>query len=278
MNSFVGNLVYVKVRRVRELFPPGLRKLWKNWEMRAMVLTSLSLQIILNFLGSRRKHTNRIWIRIILWCAYLMADWIATVALGVILDNLGNVVEEIGQDRRLDPDVELTTFWAPFLLLHLGGPDTITAYSLEDNELWLRHLLGLGVETGVALYIFIMAWTGSRLSILSILMLCAGIIKYGERTWALRSASNEEFRASMVTPADPGPNYAKFMQEYSLKQYEGFQVIAEEITKVHVAVDTSSIQNDSQNAPQLHIAYEFLQVFKRLFVDLILGVDDRERS
>ncbi|XP_060670099.1 uncharacterized protein LOC107435107 [Ziziphus jujuba] len=274
MNSVVGSLVYVKVRRVTEIFPPRLRKLWKNWELRAMVLTSLSLQIILISLGNRRKHNSRIWIRIVLWCAYLMADWIATVALGVILDNLGNVVEEIGKDGRLDPDVELTAFWAPFLLLHLGGPDTITAYSLEDNELWLRHLLGLGVETGVALYIFIMAWTGSRFSILSIPMLCAGMIKYGERTWALRSASNEEFRASMVTPADPGPNYAKFMQEYSLKQYEGFQVIAEEINEVHVPVDDSSIQN----APQLRRAYDFLQVFKRLFVDLILGVDDLERS
>ncbi|KAI5012756.1 hypothetical protein ZWY2020_025022 [Hordeum vulgare] len=37
-------------------------------------------------------------------------------------------------------------FWTPFLLLHLGGPDTITAYSLEDNELWLRHLIGLLFE------------------------------------------------------------------------------------------------------------------------------------
>ncbi|KAH7527880.1 hypothetical protein FEM48_Zijuj05G0013400 [Ziziphus jujuba var. spinosa] len=123
-----------------------------------------------------------------------------------------------------------------------------------------------------------MAWIGSWLSILSILKLSAGIVKYRERTWAFRSASNEEFRTSMATLADPGHSYAKFIQEYSLKQYEGSQVIAEEINEVHVAVDTFSVQNDSQNAPQLHIAYEFLQDFKRLFVDLFLGVDDRECS
>lgn len=46
-------------------------------------------------------------------------------------------------------------FWAPFLLVHLGGPDTITAYSLEGNELWLRHLLNLVVQVGVAFYVFV---------------------------------------------------------------------------------------------------------------------------
>ena len=79
-------------------------------------------------------------------------------------------MESIGKDGSRSESIKLTAFWAPFLLLHLGGPDTITAYSLEDNEFWLRHLLGLGVQTGVALYIFISAWTASHLSILSILI------------------------------------------------------------------------------------------------------------
>ena len=92
-------------------------------------------------------------------------------------------MESIGKDGSLSESIQLTAFWAPFLLLHLGGPDTITAYSLEDNELWLRHLLGLGVQTGVALYIFVLAWSASHLSILSILIFCAGIIKYGEMQW-----------------------------------------------------------------------------------------------
>ncbi|KAL4628885.1 hypothetical protein ACB092_05G270000 [Castanea dentata] len=49
-------------------------------------------------------------------------------------------------------------FRAPFMLLHLGGPDTITAYAVQDNELWLRHLVGLVVQSGVALYIFLLSW------------------------------------------------------------------------------------------------------------------------
>ncbi|KAB8094794.1 hypothetical protein EE612_022137, partial [Oryza sativa] len=33
----------------------------------------------------------------------------------------------------------LVAFWAPFFLLHLGGPDSITAYELEDNQLVTRR-------------------------------------------------------------------------------------------------------------------------------------------
>jgi hypothetical protein len=31
--------------------------------------------------------------------------------------------------------------WAPILLVHLGGQDCITAYNIEDNEMWKRHVL-----------------------------------------------------------------------------------------------------------------------------------------
>ena len=134
------------------------------------------------------------------------ADWVATVALGVISNNPGDTTESIGKDGSLIDEIQLTAFWARFLLLHLGGPNTITAYSIEDNELWLRHLLGLGVQTGVAVYIFLTAWTGSELSILSIPMFCVGIIKYGERTWVLMSSSNAQFRESILTPLPIIPN------------------------------------------------------------------------
>ncbi|KAK3220125.1 hypothetical protein Dsin_014095 [Dipteronia sinensis] len=109
----------------------------------------------------------------------------------------------------MNANTELTAFWAPFLLLHLGWPDTITAYALEDNELWLRHFLGLAVQTGMAIYVFILAWTGSHLSILYLYMFFAGLIKYGERTWVLRKASIETIRESV---ADEGINFSEFSQ------------------------------------------------------------------
>ena len=260
-----------------ELFSPRLRNLWTDWELRVLVLLSLILQVVLIFFGNRRKYTRRIWIRIVLWCAYLMADWVAAVALGVISNNLGEVLKSTGKDESLNDGIQLTAFWAPFLLLHLGGPDTITAYSLEDNELWLRHLLGLSVQTGVAFYIFLIAWTGSQLSILSTLMFFPGIIKYGERTWVLRSASNEQFRESMLTSPDPGPNYSKFMREYTVKQFEGFDVRADEVIVAQVLYLPFE-NNTIPDATELVAATDLFKSFKRLFVDLILGFEDLDNS
>ncbi|KAL0009784.1 hypothetical protein SO802_004892 [Lithocarpus litseifolius] len=187
-------------------------------------------------------------------------------------------MESTGKDGSLSESIQLTAFWAPFLLLHLGGPDTITAYSLEDNELWLRHLLGLGVQTGVALYIFVSAWTASHLSILSILIFCAGIIKYGERTWVLRSASNEQLRESMLIPPKPDPNYSKFMREYTLKKFEGFHVKASHVIEAQV-VHIPEVENKFiPDATELVKADDLFQNFNRLFVDLILSSNDREKS
>ena len=84
-----------------ELFSPRLRNLWTDWELRVLVLLSLILQVVLIFFGNRRKYTSRTWIRIVLWCAYLLADWVATVALGVISNNLGDVMKGIGKDGSL---------------------------------------------------------------------------------------------------------------------------------------------------------------------------------
>ncbi|KAJ0866292.1 hypothetical protein HanRHA438_Chr12g0550101 [Helianthus annuus] len=96
-------------------------------------------------------------------------------------------------------DLQLMAFWAPFLLLHLGGPDTITAYALADNELWLRHLLGLVVQTAAAIYITLLAWESTLIPFLTIPMLLCGIIKYGERTWVLMSANRDQFGDSVLT-------------------------------------------------------------------------------
>ncbi|TXG68672.1 hypothetical protein EZV62_003607 [Acer yangbiense] len=174
----------------------SMMKLWKEWHLRVTVLLSLTLQIVLITLGNRRKHNHKLWISIVVWCVYLSADVIATFALGIITNNVSNICDEEGVS--MDANNELTAFWAPFLLLHLGGPETITAYALEDNELWLRHFLGLAVQTGMAIYVFIMAWTGSHLLILYLLMFVAGLIKYGERTWVLRKASIETIRESIA--------------------------------------------------------------------------------
>lgn len=61
-------------------FPASVVKLWNEWNVRVMVLTSLCLQIVLIVFGNRRKYIARNWIGIVTWMAYLSADWVAAVA------------------------------------------------------------------------------------------------------------------------------------------------------------------------------------------------------
>ncbi|KAH9718398.1 DUF4220 domain-containing protein [Citrus sinensis] len=89
---------------------------------------------------------------------------------------------------------ELLAFWAPFLLLHLGGPDSITAFALEDNELWIRQLLRLVVQVVAAVYIFFQSLHGNKLLFPTVLVFIASMIKYFERIRALYLASLEKFR------------------------------------------------------------------------------------
>ncbi|KAK4838298.1 hypothetical protein QYF36_012685 [Acer negundo] len=181
-----------------EIFSETLKKVWNLWEIRSLVFLSLSLQIILIIFGSRRKINNPhrligILLSAIVWCAYISADWVATVSLSVMVSNKADCGNE--SSKNLSKAINsLQTFWAPFLLLHLGGPDTITAYSLEDNELWLRHLLGLFVEVVLAFNVFLRFWSSNALTMLAIPVFITGIVKYGERTWVLWSSSTQRFK------------------------------------------------------------------------------------
>ncbi|KAJ6700352.1 hypothetical protein OIU79_013397 [Salix purpurea] len=151
--------------------------LWNGWELRMVMLLSLFLQIFLILFGRRRKYTAGFWIGKLVWLAYLSADWVATFSLGILAQT-----NCINSNRGTIP-----AFWAPVLLVHLGGPDTITAYSMEDNELWLRHLLVLVSQVAVAFYAFARSWwSEDPLLFVAIPIFVAGIIKYGERNWVLR--------------------------------------------------------------------------------------------
>lgn len=272
-----------------QIFPESVRKIWNAWELRAMVLISFGLQAILTLTGSWRKHSTSHILRIVLWLAYLSADSVATVSLGILSNN-----QEDSPGDSVNPNYIITAFWAPFLLLHLGGPDTITAYSLEDNELWLRHLLGLVSQVLVAFYVFFRAWSNEVLNFLAIPMFIVGIIKYGERTWVLRSASKEHLRESMIP--DPGPSYARYMEEYISKEDEGFIVELGPAIEAPTAWKSSNdaageVLDDSiqsvncvlpgigiDNAAILKKAHSFFLTFKQLCVELVLSFHNIKKS
>ena len=104
--------------------------LWNQWAIQILVLLSFTLQVVLLLAGIRRRKAPTV-LRLLLWLAYQLADSTAIYALGHL---------SLSSTPR---DHQLVAFWAPFLLLHLGGQDTMTAFSMEDNALWKRHLLSL---------------------------------------------------------------------------------------------------------------------------------------
>ncbi|CDY26372.1 BnaA02g23980D [Brassica napus] len=131
--------------------PKPIKDIWDAWSIRTTLIFSLSLQMFLIFFAPQRKRTSRKVLLSLIWSAYLLADWAANFAAGQISDSQGDDAEP-GEPKN---NSKLLAFWVPFLLLHLGGPDTITALALEDNELWLRHLLGLGFQAIATVYVFL---------------------------------------------------------------------------------------------------------------------------
>ncbi|XP_039158766.1 uncharacterized protein LOC120288720 [Eucalyptus grandis] len=146
----------------------------------------------------RKRWSNR-WISTLMWLAYLGADSVAIYAFGLIAKAQINGGTS---DFEVEAYGDLFAFWAPFLLLHLGGPDTITAFALEDNELWHRHLLNLLFQLGTACYVFYQSLPSNKLIVPTILVFIGGTIKYIERTRALYLASFSKFRGSLLSSVE----------------------------------------------------------------------------
>ncbi|MED6121797.1 hypothetical protein PIB30_033518 [Stylosanthes scabra] len=216
------------------VIPAHIRDVWDTWQVRVMVLLSLTCQIILTISGSRRKQASRSRIGALVWVTYLSADYLATASLGAISSNQGSSGTNL---------VSLQALWAPFLLLHLGGPDTITAYSLEDNTLWLRQLLGLAVQVMLASNIYLRSWSTNPLTLIAIPLFISGILKYWERNWSLRSAAPEQFGDSSIKG--------------------GAVVVAPDI--------------DSE-LEFLHMGYSLFPLLKRLYSDQSLTFSEGQRS
>ncbi|KAJ3670964.1 hypothetical protein LUZ60_008390 [Juncus effusus] len=254
-----------------EIIPESWERLWNAQEIRILVLASLIFQILLIFLAPLRKRTANKFLILLLWSFYLFADYVAILALGNLLKNQAD-------DNHTD---DIMAFWAPFLLLHLGGPDTITSYSIEDNELWWRHLLGLAFQVVVAFLVLLNLFAIRRLRIAASLVFVVGFVKYAERTWALRSSSMDQLRESMVGEPDPGPDYAKFMDEYAWRKEAGQSAYVKGKNEPPPPPQKPSNVDGSgkiYDVQQISEAYQLFKRFKPLVVDLMLSFQDRKYS
>ncbi|GLJ26878.1 hypothetical protein SUGI_0525620 [Cryptomeria japonica] len=161
-----------------------------EWLIRALVLCSMLLQVFLVFGGGYRYRRSSHVLRFVVWLAYMSADVVAISGLGIMIHSAKN---------------QMYGVWAPLLLLHLGGPDNITAYSTADNELWIRHGLIMIYQVSVAAYVVYLSSLKGYMLASAILLFIAGATKYGERTAALRYATYSQIVSSTQ------PVY-KFMQ------------------------------------------------------------------
>jgi Domain of unknown function (DUF4220)/Protein of unknown function, DUF594 len=254
------------------------KRFWNAEEIRILVLTSMLLQFILIILAPIRKRTAQKLLIIVLWSSYQAADAVAILALSSILKKQN---EAAGSFRRGAAGRDLMPLWAPFLLLHLGGPDTITSYSIEDNELWVRHFLKLVVQVSIAFIVMLELVAVPRMRVAATFLFVAGFTKLAERTWALRSASMDQLRDSMAPDPDPGPNYVEFMEEYVWRREAGQSAYVKrkneqpQPARVDGFIDRSRHVYDSY---YLVVAYNFFKKFKPLVVDLMLSFHERDYS
>ncbi|CAL5334290.1 unnamed protein product [Camellia sinensis] len=107
----------------------------------------------------------------------------------------------------------------------------------------------------------------SLLSLLFILMFVVGLVKYCERVCVLYLSTDNNFRDSIQ---DITTNESKIMKECKLRELEGYHVTAHQVLEVD-----QSIPNTEN---KLLTAYGFLDMVKRLFADLILGIRDEHTS
>ncbi|XP_039843782.1 uncharacterized protein LOC120703694 [Panicum virgatum] len=186
----VGNHVDGGQKAKELLSVSSAQQLWDKWQLQCLVLASFILQAFFLFAASIRQRNKSAVLRILLWLAYLSADYVAVFVLGHLTLQMDH------------PRHQLVLLWAPVLLLHLGGQDTITAFSMEDNQLWKRHLLGLLTQVAMAVYVVAKSWRSSSDGLLVAtvaLMFVSGTVKYAERTWALKTANSDTIKDSRMS-------------------------------------------------------------------------------
>ncbi|XP_019173712.1 PREDICTED: uncharacterized protein LOC109169291 isoform X2 [Ipomoea nil] len=217
----------------------------EKWNMQCYVMASLLFQMTLVFLTPMRRWSNNAFLYLVIWGVYLLASFFSTFALSLIYnsapkeESVYECAPKVGEYNKIFP------FWAPFLLVHLGGPHTITALAMEDNNLWHRHLLTQMVQICsvlVVLYqykIFQSEWllpTG--------IVFLVGIVKCVERILSLQLASSRFVRKSIGKSLD--------------------SVASKELIRAEGKDMTDNIMNQYEIVRK---AYECHQIFKGFIID-----------
>jgi hypothetical protein len=252
-------------------------KFYDEWNIQCFILFSVSLQAVLILFAPFRKRTGNVMV--LIWVAYLLADWVASFSVGLISNSQK-------YSRKSDDHSALLAFWAPFLLLHLGGPDTVTAFALEDNVLWKRHMVGLLSQVVTAMIVFSQTLPTNRLWVPTVLMFVAGTIKYSERTSALFLANPNKYRESIFAADFQWGTFEKlmaFLEKCSWKKKETklptdqVGLIVQEPNNDH-EIPSMAPPPKPDDVGVVYVAYCLFKMSKGLIVDIILTSFERQES
>ncbi|XP_031122638.1 uncharacterized protein LOC116025533 [Ipomoea triloba] len=165
----------------------------EHWNLECYVMGSLLIQIILVFIAPMRRWSNNGLMHVVIWLVYLMAIFFSTFALSLIY------YHDAAKEKK---EYAVYPLWAPFLLVHLGGPHTITALSVEDNNLWHRHVLTIVVQgCSVLVVLYQYRILDSEWLLPTAIVFLVGIVKCFERIFSLQFASPDFVRWSMLERA-----------------------------------------------------------------------------
>jgi len=116
----------------------------------------------------------------------------------------------------------IPVFWAPILLVHIGGPGTISAYSMHEvDKLLINHLLQLVTRVGVVGYV-LFRLRENAFMLVAIPIFISGMIKYGERIWVFKrnkESNNLSQQPSVTTPCIPFEDLISFPESSSEVRY-----------------------------------------------------------
>ncbi|GKB41545.1 hypothetical protein Tco_0886487 [Tanacetum coccineum] len=132
----IGLAMLLDHRKLFQVVPDDVKHMWNEWALHGLIVIRLVSQITLTLLGNERKYNPRTRVRMALY-AYLLAWCYYPNRLRRMQQHFSFQFRRYLQTKHKSTHV----FLAPFLLLHLGGPDSITVFALEDNELSLRHFV-----------------------------------------------------------------------------------------------------------------------------------------
>uniref|UniRef100_A0A0E0LR67 DUF4220 domain-containing protein n=1 Tax=Oryza punctata TaxID=4537 RepID=A0A0E0LR67_ORYPU len=225
---------------------------WEEWQLRVLVLASLGVQCLLAIFSCKRRSRVPPLYRLFIWLSYIGSDAIAIYALATLFNRQKKVHYNNGSH-------DLEVVWAPILLIHLGGQIFITAYKIEDNELWMHRILTASYQITLVLYVFCTSWSSSadkRLLAATILLFMLGILKCFEKPMALKAVSLN----SLVSSSDLAQ---RATTESIEKELESF-IKQARASVIQASQDYSQVLDDELINSTIHRLH---QPTNELFVD-----------